>query len=97
MMQRILVTGATGTVGGAALAALAARPRSASVVAAVPKPVPALAGADAVVHLAVVMGAIYTGARLGKAGRLTKTVGTLLGRPPRRFRQFASDNAASWR
>lgn len=45
---------------------------------------------------AAVMGAIYSVARLGRAGRLTDRVPVLLGRPPRAFRQFAQDHANLW-
>jgi uncharacterized protein YbjT (DUF2867 family) len=45
---------------------------------------------------AAVMGAIYTVARLGRAGALTDTLPRLLGRPPIRFRQFAEEHAALW-
>lgn len=45
---------------------------------------------------AAVMGAIYTVARLGKAGRLTDTLPHLLGRPPRGLREFVRDHAHLW-
>lgn len=45
---------------------------------------------------AAVMGAIYSVARLGKAGRLTNVVAQLLERPPLDFRQFANDNRTAW-
>jgi uncharacterized protein YbjT (DUF2867 family) len=45
---------------------------------------------------AAVMGAIYTVARLGKAGRLTDTTARILGKPPRSFRAFAEDHRHVW-
>jgi uncharacterized protein YbjT (DUF2867 family) len=45
---------------------------------------------------AAVMGAIYTVARLGKAGTLTDTLPRLLGRAPIGFRQFAEEHATLW-
>jgi len=48
------------------------------------------------IGMGVVMTALYTVARLGKAGGLTKDTETLLGRPPIAFRQFAEDNRALW-
>lgn len=44
----------------------------------------------------VIMAALYTVAKLGKAARLTRETERLLGRPPITFRQFASDYRAVW-
>lgn len=43
-----------------------------------------------------VMTALYTVARLGKAGRLTDETARLLGRAPITFEQFAADHRQSW-
>ncbi|GAB5536189.1 MAG: NmrA family NAD(P)-binding protein [Rubricoccaceae bacterium] len=45
---------------------------------------------------ALVMGAIYSATRLGLADRVTDTVETVLGRPPRSFREFAQDYREAW-
>ena len=44
----------------------------------------------------LVMVALYTVAKLGKAAGLTDTLAGLLGRPPTTFRQFANDAKAVW-
>ena len=44
----------------------------------------------------LVMGGIYTTARLGLAGRVTDTVARLLGRAPVGFRRFARDYRSCW-
>ncbi len=45
----------------------------------------------------LIMVALYTVAKLGKAARLTNTTEQLLGRKPITFYQFASDFQAAWR
>ncbi len=44
----------------------------------------------------LVMAALYSVAKLGKAAGLTDTLAELLGREPTRFRQFAEDTKAVW-
>jgi uncharacterized protein YbjT (DUF2867 family) len=44
----------------------------------------------------LIMVALYTVAKLGKAAGLTNTLAELLGRLPTTFRQFAEDNKALW-
>ena len=44
----------------------------------------------------LIMVALYTVAKLGKADRLTTTTEQLLNRPPRTFQQFAQDFRAVW-
>ena len=44
----------------------------------------------------LVMAALYTVAKVGKASRLTKETKRLLGRPPTTFLQFVIDNQAVW-
>ena len=44
----------------------------------------------------LIMVALYTVAKLGKAATLTDTVARVLGRPPKIFRQFAEDNKQVW-
>ena len=44
----------------------------------------------------LIMVALYTVAKLGKAARLTNETERLLGRPPITFRQFANDYRAVW-
>ncbi len=46
--------------------------------------------------LALVMSAIYTTARLGKAGRVTQEITQLLGREPISLEQFVEDYAVVW-
>jgi uncharacterized protein YbjT (DUF2867 family) len=45
---------------------------------------------------ALVMAGVYTTARLGLAARVTDDLSRMLGRPPRRFRDFAEDYRARW-
>ena len=45
---------------------------------------------------ALVMAGVYTTARLGLAARVTDDLGRMLGRPPRRFRDFAEDYRGRW-
>jgi uncharacterized protein YbjT (DUF2867 family) len=45
---------------------------------------------------ALVMGAIYTTARMGQAGLIRPDLRDLLGRPPRNLRQFLSDHREAW-
>ncbi len=45
---------------------------------------------------ALVMGGIYTTARLGKAGLVTPDAETLLGRAPRTMRGFIEESRAAW-
>ncbi len=44
----------------------------------------------------MVMAALYTVCRLGKAGRVTHELAQLLGRPPRSLAEFIADNRAAW-
>jgi len=48
------------------------------------------------ISFVLVMVALYTVAKLGKAAGLTDTLAKLLGRPPTSFRQFANDTKAVW-
>jgi uncharacterized protein YbjT (DUF2867 family) len=44
----------------------------------------------------LIMVALYSVAKLGKAATLTDTIARLLGRPPKTFRQFAEENRSVW-
>ncbi len=44
----------------------------------------------------LIMVALYTVAKLGKAATLTDTIARVLGRPPKTFRQFAEENRGAW-
>lgn len=46
--------------------------------------------------MVMIMTALYTVARLGKAGKLSDTTGRLLARPPISFARFAHDYRAVW-
>ncbi len=45
----------------------------------------------------LIMVALYSVAKLGKAATLTDTIARVLGRPPRPFRQFVEENKGVWR
>jgi hypothetical protein len=44
----------------------------------------------------VVMAGLYTVARLGLSARVTDTVESVLGRPPRSFAEYVADRRAVW-